>query len=72
MYEVGEYFGFRLEVDGTIIYSRETQDVEVDERENLTLSQAKTILCTYRKEIWEMLYKAIEPSGSETFRRESE
>lgn len=52
VYEGVEYFAFRLEIDGTIIYSRETQDVEVDERENLTLSQAQAILCTYRKEIW--------------------
>jgi len=52
VYEGTEYFALRLEVDGTITYYRETQDVEVDEQEGLTCTQALEILRMYRKETW--------------------
>lgn len=51
-YEGAEYFTFRLEVDGSITYYRETQDVEVDEQERLTWAQALAILRTYRAGTW--------------------
>src|SRR5262249_22092420 len=60
MYDGHEYLEFRFEAEGIISYSRETDNIEVQEQDHLTLEQAEAILWAYRQETWTR-------SGSYTF-----
>jgi hypothetical protein len=55
IYEGNEYLEFTIEDNGQIVYLRETNDIESDYQENLTVDDAKQIIRSFSQKLWKHL-----------------